>query len=132
VDLDAIKTCSDGIPRRLDVFINGLPYVFKRHLVRHVVGLLSLAVGPDLPLMATAEGATSFAPGGRFSTLPTRPACINWIKILPPLMWTLSVTSFHATVCSGEKMPGMRAYPNPLEDGDVPSVIINPAPARWR
>ncbi len=33
---------------------------------------------------------------------------------------------------AAEKMPGMRAYPRPLGEGDTPSVTINPAVARWR
>ena len=61
-----------------------------------------------------------------------RPTCQSWITILPPASWTASVTFFHPAICAALWMPGVQAYPLPSGVIWLASVMIRPAPARWR
>jgi len=81
------------------------------------------------PTAGTADGPTGCNPV--VSGWDTRPPCMIWAKIRPPLTWTAAVTGRHAATCSSVTSPGAPGLDRPTRLGCTPSLTTRPAVARW-
>ena len=81
------------------------------------------------PLAGSADGATGCRPV--VSGWETRPPCMSWVKIRPPLACTAAVTGRHDASCASVCSPGVPGLDWPWREGWVPSVTMRPAVARW-
>ncbi|GAB3442772.1 hypothetical protein GCM10027570_10170 [Streptomonospora sediminis] len=61
----------------------------------------------------------------------TRPACMSWAKMRPPLVCTAPVTGRQAATCRRCAGRGWTRLDWPCSLGCTPSLMIRPALARW-
>ena len=98
-------------------------------LIAHALEALLAHPQVDGAVVALAE--TGAAPP-RKSGWTSRPMCQSWSTIAPPWSCTARVIGCQPSTCSSLQMPGAPGQPSPSTLIPVPSVMMSPAPARWR
>src|ERR1700758_156535 len=93
------------------------------------VGLLPDGVGDCSPGL-TADGANGVVPAKK-SGCDVEPVCHSCAKMTPPSRCTASVTADQPRTWASVNSPGTSCQPTASRLIHVPSVMINPADARW-
>ncbi len=78
----------------------------------------------------TADGANGGVPEKK-SGCDAEPVCQSWVKMTPPFRCTASVTTDQPRTWASVNNPGTSCQPTASRLIQVPSVMINPAEARW-
>src|ERR1700751_2539896 len=78
----------------------------------------------------TADGANGGVPAKK-SGCDVEPVCQSWAKTTPPRRFTDSATPDQPRTCAPGNNPGTSCQPTASRLIQVPSVMINPAEARW-
>jgi hypothetical protein len=93
------------------------------------VGRLPDGVGEVSPGL-TADGANGGVPAWK-SGWEVEPVCQSCVKMTPPRRCTASVTADQPRTWASVNNPGTSCQPTASRLIQVPSVMINPAVARW-
>ena len=108
VQLDAVEAGRDRVACRGNELVDQRRQLRGLQRARRREILQLLLVGPHLAGGLHGRRRDRASAIWRLSGCAMRPQCMNCMNIFAPRACTASVTPFHAAICSGVWMPGVR------------------------